>query len=109
LNPETRSHKQSVDTFRQTAACKDEQVREAENEQRCNRRLVPEYREQEQSVDTERWATARKNEEVRERENEQWSNQRSVPGVQENESTNRAVGRAKRTYNMAWTYKNGEF
>ncbi len=54
LNPETRSHKQSVDTFRQTAACKDEQVREAENEQRCNRRLVPEYREQEQSVDTER-------------------------------------------------------
>ncbi len=47
LNPETRSHEQSVDMFRRAAARKDEEVREAENEQRCNRWSVPEYREQE--------------------------------------------------------------
>ncbi len=44
-----------------------------------------------------------------ERENEQQRNRRSVPGVQENESTNRVAARAKRTYDMACTYKNGEF
>ncbi len=33
LNPETRSRKQSVNTDRRAAACKDEEVREAENEQ----------------------------------------------------------------------------
>ncbi len=32
LNPETRSPEQSVDTYRQAAARKDEEVREAENE-----------------------------------------------------------------------------
>jgi hypothetical protein len=37
LNPETRSHKQSVDTFRRATAREDEQVREAKNEQRRNR------------------------------------------------------------------------
>jgi hypothetical protein len=54
LNPETRSHKQSVDTFRRAAAHKDEQVREAENEQQRNRQSVLEYREQEKSVSTDR-------------------------------------------------------
>jgi hypothetical protein len=59
---------------RQAAAHEDEQVREAENEQRCNRRSVPEYREQDQSVDTERRAAAREDEQVREAENEQRRN-----------------------------------
>jgi hypothetical protein len=45
---EYREQEQSVHTDRQAAAGKDEQVREAENEQQCNRRLVPKYREQEQ-------------------------------------------------------------
>jgi hypothetical protein len=87
------------------AARKDEKVRERENEQRRNRRSVPGVRENEA---TNR-ATEREDEEVRERENEQQRNRRSVPGVQENESTNRAAARAKRTYDMACTYKNGEF
>jgi hypothetical protein len=94
---------------RRAAARKDEQVREAENEQQRNRRLVLEYREQEQSVNMERQAAARKDEEVRERANEHRRNRRSVPGVGENESTNRAAARAKRTYDMACTYENGEF
>ncbi len=92
LNPETRSQEQLVDTFRRAAACKDEEVRERENEQRRNRWLVPEYREWKQSVNTERQAVARE-----------------APGVQENESKNRAAARAKRTYDMACPYKNGEF
>ncbi len=46
LNHETRSREQSVDTFKWAAAREDEEVREAENEQWCNRRSVPEYREQ---------------------------------------------------------------
>ena len=71
MNPETRSRKQSVNTNRQAAARKDEEVREAENEQRRNRRSVPEYREQEQSVNMDRRATACKDEQVREAENEQ--------------------------------------
>ncbi len=33
LNPETRSCEQLVDLFRRAAACKDEEEREAENEQ----------------------------------------------------------------------------
>ncbi len=33
LNPETRSREQSVDTFRRAAARKDEEEKEAENEQ----------------------------------------------------------------------------
>ncbi len=79
-------------------------VKEAENNQQCNRRSVPEYREQEQSVNTdrrviahldpeyrareqfantERQATACKDEEVREAENEQQCNRRSVPEYRE--------------------------
>jgi hypothetical protein len=54
FNPETRSCKQSVDTFRQAAAHEDEQVREAENEQQRNRQSVLEYREPEKSVNTDR-------------------------------------------------------
>jgi hypothetical protein len=56
-----------------------------------------------------RRAAARKDEEVRERENEQQRNRQLVPGVRENESKNRAAARAKRTYDMACTYKNGKF
>ena len=52
---------------RQAAARKDEQVREEENEQQCNRQSVLEYRDQEQSVNTERQAAAHEDEEVRER------------------------------------------
>jgi hypothetical protein len=52
-------------------SCKDEQVRETENEQRGNRRLDPEYREQKQSVNMDRRAAACKDEQVREAENEQ--------------------------------------
>jgi hypothetical protein len=107
--PEYREQEQSANPDRRAAACKDEQVREAENEQRRNRWSVLEYREQEQSVNMERRAAARKDEQVRERENEQQRNRWSVPGVRENESTNRAAARAKRTYDMACTYKNGEF
>ncbi len=44
-------------------------VREAENNQQCNRRFNPETRSWEQSVDTIRRAAARKDEEVREAEN----------------------------------------
>ncbi len=68
MNPETRSQEQLVDTFRRAAARKDEEVRERENEQQCNRQSVPEYREWEQSVNMERQAVARE-----------------APGVQENE------------------------
>jgi hypothetical protein len=103
-------HEQSVNTKRRSAARKDEEVREAENDQQRNRRrLNPETRSREQSVDTIRRAAAGKDEEVRERENEPWHNRQEAPGVQENKSTNRAARRAKRTYNMACTYKNGKF
>jgi hypothetical protein len=71
LVPEYREQEQSVNTDRRAAAREDEQVREAENEQQCNRPLVLEYWKQEQSVNTERGATARKDEVVRERENKQ--------------------------------------
>jgi hypothetical protein len=57
----------------------------------------------------ERGAAAHEDEEVRERENEQQRNRQEALGVQENESTNRAAARAKRTYDMACTYENGEF
>jgi hypothetical protein len=70
---------------RRAAACKDEQVKEAENEQRCNRHSVPEYREQEQSVNTDRRAAARKDEQVREAENEQRCNRWSVLKYREQE------------------------
>jgi hypothetical protein len=43
-------------------------VREAENNQQCNRWSVPEYSEHEQSVNTERQIAACKDEEVREAE-----------------------------------------
>jgi hypothetical protein len=107
--PEYREQEQSVNMDRQAAAREDEQVREAENEQRCNRRSVLQYREQEQSVNTKRRAAAREDEEVRERENEQQPNRWETSGVQENELTNRAAAKAKRTYDMACTYKNGKF
>ncbi len=54
-----------MDTFRRAAAHKDEEVREAENEQRRNRRSVLEYREQEQSVNTKRRVIARLDPEYR--------------------------------------------
>jgi hypothetical protein len=57
----------------------------------------------------ERRAAAREDEEVRERENERERNRWEALGVRENESTNRAAARAKRTYDMAFTYENGEF
>jgi hypothetical protein len=57
LNPETRSRKQSVDTFRRAAAREDEEVREAENEQQRNRQSVPEHREQEQSGNVDKFET----------------------------------------------------
>ncbi len=57
----------------------------------------------------EKRAAAREDEEVRERENEQPRNRQEALGVQENESTNRVAAQAKRIYNMACTYKNGEF
>ncbi len=58
-------------------------VREAENNQQCNRCLNPETRSREQSVDSFRWAAACKDEEVGESENEQWRNRRSVPEYRE--------------------------
>ncbi len=70
---------------RQAAARKDEQVKEAENEQQCNRCLVPEYREQEQYVNMDRRAAAREDEQVREAENEQRCNRRSVLEYREQE------------------------
>jgi hypothetical protein len=60
-----------VNTDRRAAARKDEEVREAGNEQRRNRWSVPEYREQEQSVNTDRRAAACNDEQVREAENNQ--------------------------------------
>ncbi len=81
-----------MDTFSRAATCKDEEVRESEKEQRRNRRSVPEYRERKQSVNTDRRAVARE-----------------APGVRENEWINRAAAKAKRTYDMACMYKNGNF
>ncbi len=62
-------------------------VREAENNQQCNRRSVPEYREHEQSVNTERRAAAHEDEEVRQAENKQQRNRRSVPEYREHEQS----------------------
>jgi hypothetical protein len=54
-------------------------VREAENDQQCNRHLNPETRSREQLVDTFRRAATHEDEEVREAENEQRRNRLSVP------------------------------
>ncbi len=91
----------------------DPEYREAENKQQRNRWSDPEYRAREQVADTERHVVAHFDPEYREQENEQRRNRRSDPEylVHENEQQrNRRTSTTYRmTYDMARTYKDGEF
>ncbi len=108
-NPEYREAENEQQCNRRS----DPEYREAESKQQCNRRSDPEYRACKQVADMERHVVARLDPEYREQENEQQRNRRSDPEylARENEQQcNRRTSTTYRTtYDMACTYKDGEF